>query len=145
MSTGRVSRWLVWAGWLVGTQPIADTLPTTNLCRCLPDDLGRPVDRSEGVEPVRRPGRAVSWDGVVAGAAPGLQSLGEVATSQVGSTPTPSRQFSRADGHSVAGEAQPGCSRFAAAWPHHQHAQPFVQASLFQALWAGHVTTKAVS
>ena len=39
-------------------------------------------------------GRAASWDGMVAGAAPGLQSLGEVETSQVGSTPTPSRHLS---------------------------------------------------
>ena len=39
-------------------------------------------------------GRVALWDGMVAGAAPGLQSLGEVETSQVGSTPTPSRHLS---------------------------------------------------
>lgn len=149
MSNGGVMRSLVWAGCLVGAQPITDTLPAANFCRSIPSDLSRPAGRSEGAEPVRRPGRAVSWDGVVAGAAPGLQSLGEVATSQVGSTPTPSRHVLRADRHPVIGETRPGGSRLVAAWPHRrsidQLAQPFVQASIFQALWARHVITKAAS
>ena len=57
--------------------------------------VGKMVVAMVGTISERSRGRAASCDGMVAGAAPGLQSLGEVETSQVGSTPTPSRHLSR--------------------------------------------------